>query len=706
MPHDNRSGPDMTKAFRRNATTVIQFLSVELRAFPGRWNIALRCLLSSAIVIIASQAMQVPFLPMSLFIVFFATQSNVVLTRLVAPVMFVGITLAIAVSILLAKFTYGVPAWRVVLVVMLMLGCLFMMRVSRLGPVFYMIALVIANVQGYFDLVPSAELVVRGILWVWIAAIYPLLVCVLINALLLPVEPLLQLKEEAHRQLMQVDGALATLMGEPAFDMPFGRDDLPRGVLTVQKLLRFAWARDRAFQTGRARHLQLALALSTLREQALRLPRQAGTPAAAHVPALRMACHRLDTCIQEETRFDLVGIEVPKSVADANHAPLDEMWHALRVLAVDGETPAKVEVGSQSGLLAPDATTNPVYMQFALKTVLAMMLCYVFYVGVDWPGIHTAMATCLIVAQPSLGGSNRKMQLRVIGALIGGGLAMLFTVFVVPDLDTIAGLLMITLPVLTFSAYLSAGSERISYGGMQIMFTFAVAMLGGFSANVDLTDIRDRLVGVGVGIGVSFIAHALLWPESEGKVLAMQIGALLKRVARLIDEDPEGEDSSIDPASVSQAWAELDTCDQTLSRVALEPNWQQSEGEHENVLMRLQALVAHSREVLIEAIALRSATESNADRLDSGRKRALDQAKATIADRLKRYADGLSDSGNALYTLPGFSGHSPPGLLIESPSISADSALQERLHRLAGRVQYLVTPASAEENIYRSGGLT
>ncbi|KVV40016.1 hypothetical protein WT27_14120 [Burkholderia territorii] len=689
----------MTNASGRNGATTIQFLSAELRAFPGRWNIALRCLLSSAVVLIASQAMQVPFLPMSLFIVFFATQSNVVLTRLVTAAMFVGITLAIAVSVLLAKFTYGFPAWRVVLVVVLMLGCLFMMRASRLGPMFYMIALVIANVQGYFDLVPSAEFVVRAILWAWIAAIYPLLVCVVVNALLLPIEPIQQLKEEAHHQLMQIDGALATLMGERTFDTPLGREDLPGGVIALQKLLRFAWARDKAFRIGQARHLQLALTLSTLREQALRLPRHADAAVVAYVCALRLACRRLDICIQEETRFDLEGIAVPENVANANHAPIDEMWHALRVLAAGGETSAKVEIGPASGLLAPDATTNPVYIRFALKTVLAMMLCYVFYVGVDWSGIHTAMATCLIVAQPSLGGSNRKMQLRAIGALIGGGLAMLLTVFVVPMLDTIAGLLLITLPVLTFSAYLSAGSERISYGGMQIMFTFAVAMLGGFSANADLTDIRDRLVGIGVGIGVSFVVHALLWPESEGKALAMQIGGLLKRVASVIDGDSGGDGASIDPASVSRAWAEFDACDQTLSRVVLEPSWQQSEGEHEKVLMRLRALVAYSRDVLVEASALRSAAESRADRLDSMRKRALAEARTMIADRLRRYAEGLIDSGNAFYTLPDCSGHSPPVPLIRPQGIYLDSELRSLLHRLAERVRYLVIPVGAEDHL-------
>ncbi|MBO9664201.1 FUSC family protein [Dokdonella sp.] len=671
-------------------------LAAELRAYPGRWNIALRCLLSCAIVIVASQALQVPFLAVSLFVVFFATQANLVLTRLVGLMMFLGITLAIAAAILLAKFTFGYPAWRIVMVAVLLFGCLFLMRASKLGPVFYIVATVITAVQGYFDLIGSPELVVRAILWAWIAAIYPLMVCMLINSLLLPAEPLRQLKAEVHRQLLQVDGELARAAGERSDAPALDPDDLPRGVLAVQKLLRFAWMRDKAFQSGQARHLVLAAALSSLREQALHL-QPAGTAAAtASIAALRAAVRRLDECIQAETPFDLHGFTIPDDAA--SHSPRAEMWHTLRALSERSAPAAAAAAEPKGGLLAADARSNPVYVQFALKTLLAMMICYVFYVGVDWTGIHTVMMTCLIVAQPSLGASSRKGRLRVIGALIGGALALSFTVFLIPQLDSLFGLLSISLPVLAASAYLSAGSERISYAGMQIMFTFSLATLGDFSASTDLTGIRDRLVGIGLGIAVSYLVHTLLWPESEGKPLAQQIGALLRSIAQLLGDRSDAEALAA-PVAASRAWAAFGACEETLARVAFEPNWQQNEGEHEETTLRLQSLIEQAREILIDAGALRRALDTHAGMLDAAQREALARAQADVAARLRRYADELAATGDMFHALP----PDVAGPLPVPPAATADDAYdlaRRPLYRLAARVQYLTTSSARTDESF------
>ncbi|MFW2275959.1 FUSC family protein [Burkholderia orbicola] len=689
----------MSDAIESNRAMVMRFIASELRAFPGRWNVALRCLMSSAIALIISQALQVPFLALSLFIVFFVTQANVVMTRLVAILMFLGVTLAIVVSIVLAQYTFGYPAWRIVLVVALLLGCLFMMRASKLGPVFYMIALVVVNVQGYFDQVSSGELVVRGILWIWVASIYPLTICLLINALFLPIEPLPQLKAEVGRQLMQVDGVLARAMGESSAEASFDRSDLPYGVLAVQKLLRFAWMRDKAFQTGHARHIELTAALSMLREQALCAEEQADMPTSQHLAALRKACSRLNNCIQEEKRFDLIGVDVPSESEMSYHGPYGEMWHTLSALAAESGVSDKAAVRPTEAQFEPDTFSNSVYMRFALKSVLAMMLCYVFYVSVDWPGIHTAMATCLIVAQPSLGASSRKMHLRVIGALIGGGLAIFVAVFVMPILDNVVGMLLIALPVLTFSAYLSAGSERVSYGGMQIMFTFALAVLGDFSASGDLTSVRDRLVGIAVGIGVSYLIHTFLWPESEGNLLARQIGGLLRRIAGLIGGHATGGISEARSAELSQAWAEFNICDEMLSRVVLEPSWQQNDGEHEDVLVRLQALLVSSREILIYAAAMCGVIERYNKQIAETQRQALERARNDIADCLRRYADGLIDSGDVFYVLQdrhelvlAFGGGA-------SLPASPHSLLYERLRHLSERIQHLATSAQTENTI-------
>src|SRR5699024_7507404 len=130
----------------------------------------------------------------------------------------------------------------------------FLMRATKLSPVFYLIALVITTSQSFFDMSPSAEVLVRALLWALVAAIYPLAVSVIINTLLIPGEPLRQLKDEAHRQMGELDGILAHAEGRGPPVAELRLEDIQRGALAGQKLLRFAWMRDKLFERNRARH--------------------------------------------------------------------------------------------------------------------------------------------------------------------------------------------------------------------------------------------------------------------------------------------------------------------------------------------------------------------------------------------------------------------------------------------------------------------
>jgi hypothetical protein len=87
---------------------------------------------------------------------------------------------------------------------------------------------------------------------------------------------------------------------------------------------------------------------------------------------------------------------------------------------VDTGAPRDAAQAARSALFEPDVFANPRYARFGLRTLLSVLICYVFYNGVNWPGIHTIMLTCLVVA---------------------------------------------------LGAWVSASSERISQAGIQIMFT-------------------------------------------------------------------------------------------------------------------------------------------------------------------------------------------------------------------------------------------
>lgn len=97
----------------------------------------------------------------------------------------------------------------------------------------------------------------------------------------------------------------------------------------------------------------------------------------------------------------------------ANSAILQEIAEVLARLARGETIPLPQGEVEKAPLLLPDAWSNPAYLHFALKTLLATLLCYVFYTAADWQGIHTIMLSCVIVAQPGLGATMQKTWLRI-----------------------------------------------------------------------------------------------------------------------------------------------------------------------------------------------------------------------------------------------------------------------------------------------------
>ena len=79
-------------------------------------------------------------------------------------------------------------------------------------------------------------------------------------------------------------------------------------------------------------------------------------------------------------------------------------------------------------------------------------------------------------------------------------LALLLIIFVQPWTDSLTGLLAMSLPVLALAAWIAAGSERIAYAGIQIGFTFALAFLSWFAPLTNLTELRDRVLGILLGV--------------------------------------------------------------------------------------------------------------------------------------------------------------------------------------------------------------
>ena len=624
------------------------FLKNELAPYPGRLNVMLRCMLTSAIVIVASMALEVPSLALSLLVVFYVTQSNVVITRLVALMFIAGSTLAIGLSILLLKFTFDYPLLRIVIASLLFFGSVYLIRVLKIGVVFFIVAIVIIYVQSFVDQTDQSDLLIRAVLWVWVAVNYPIALTLVVNTLLLPAEPALQLKAEMHRQLAAVEARLTHLIdGGPDF-APITLSEVQQGALALQKLLRFAMMRDSRYREHQTLQLACIATVSRLYRGASELPPSLPGASAAQLAMLRELranCRALDKSVGADQPYGYVATATPdeRQAADtiAAAGELQRALHAFANLGANGTATGKPP--AKEPMVVPDAWTNPAYMRFSLKTLLAVLVCYVFYNAVDWQGIHTIMLTCVIVALPSLGASTRHALLRLGGVVMGSALALFMVVFVIPRLDDIVGLLLMTLPVVVLGAWISAGSERIGYAGVQVVFTFSLALLEQFSPTTNLTEIRDRMVGILLGVGVSTFVQMAFWREGEADVLRQKLASMLRTVAALLRAPRVGEASTEQLQYAQQqlqAWAVLADCEATLSRVALEPSWQ--EGEQELLTLRAQTVLAQGREIMVSSNVLRNALAAR----EASFSRAVHDAARAAQERavasLARYADQLA----------------------------------------------------------------
>ena len=119
------------------------------------------------------------------------------------------------------------------------------------------------------------------------------------------------------------------------------------------------------------------------------------------------------------------------------------------------------------------------------------------------PGIHTAFITCTFIALESTGATLHKGVLRIGGCVIGGALALFTIVFLMPHMDTIASLVVVVACASAIAGWVAAGTELISYAGLQIAFAFFYSVFQGYAPDTDLDNVRNRVVGILFGLIVT-----------------------------------------------------------------------------------------------------------------------------------------------------------------------------------------------------------
>jgi multidrug resistance protein MdtO len=390
---------------------------------------------------------------------------------------------------------------------------------------------------------PNTDALVRGELWLWVAIVYPIALTVAINQVLLPADPWTALVQSLTLRLNAAITALERVLKEGTAggqDNPALLDLATRGCTVMLGLLKFAELKDAYIKRrhpflvetiASAGHLVSATASLELREpQAL--------------PPEDLDCAR--ALLADLTRLKTIVPEISPVLSARPSPPPQARLPQLRELQFAAESMRDSLIRGASdysstnppktkrSLFHADAFTNPAHVHFALKVTLGAMACYLIYSGLDWPGISTAFVTCCFVALGNTGATIYKSWLRFFGCL-GGGVAGYLAIFLlIPHMESITSLVLLTAAGSAFFGWVAAGSERIAYAGLQAAFAFYFCVFQGFEPETNLTIVRDRLAGIVLGIVVSALVFRFIWPEHAGTALRITLARLLRSAAELL----------------------------------------------------------------------------------------------------------------------------------------------------------------------------
>jgi multidrug resistance protein MdtO len=528
-------------------SVLVDFLRRELTPTPGRGAATLRLTLSCIAATIPIFTHRIPHAMIVMIVMYLVTVEDTAGTIMATILGWLGATLSLAAALLALEICMDLPWLRVCLFAMFLTGGLFLkstISIPGLGSAIGLpgsLALVLPDI-----LPPQAEPQIYFILWAWTCMTVGLSVNICVQLLLSKSDPLTLLKRGLDTRLQAVESVLGNLAeNESVEPLAASLDHLAiAGMSRPLALLKSAalinpWVRER--KDGIAAIITLVDRLVTAAVALTKLPAQY-----AGLLPYDMLVHVAEGCDLTRRAFDELRLPSPcKPLASADEQKtgpvslLLDMEQILRQIALafseNTEEPGQSRPTPEQkfSLFVPDAFENPAHFRFAIKGALAAMICYVLFVGFDYPGIYTSVITCFVVSLSTIGASNQKGILRFIAAGVGGAMGLFSLVYLFPHIDTLGGFWAVLGAGTAVAAWINFGSPRISYLGYQIGLTFYKSIFQSFGPSVSATVIRDRLIGVFLGLIVFGIVEHYLWPVSAAARMRERLADVLHSLGEL-----------------------------------------------------------------------------------------------------------------------------------------------------------------------------
>ena len=536
------------------AVAFVDFLRRELAPTPGRGSATFRLTLACVIATIPILTHRIPHALIVMIVMYLITQEDTAATLVGSILAVAGVTVGLGAALLAWMVALDIAWLRIACFVGFVVAGLWLKRVLVIGALGSALGLPAALVMVLPDVAPiPPESLVEFVLWIWWCVTLGLAVNVGVQLLLAPGDPLMLLLRELDARLHAVESTVRELAGATELAPP------PTG-MSLDALATAGMSRPVALLKtasltnvrARQRHETLATTITLVD----RLVTDAGAVrllvSSTSITPMRESLLRVaDGCANArravaERRWPEPAAAAPPSASTP--PPLADMERTLEQLSVvsriEPPKPTTKEPGPH--LLLPDATTNPEYVQFAVKGALAALICYVLFIGFDYPGIYTSVITCFVVSLSTIGSSNQKGLLRFGGAAVGGVMGLFALVYAFPNIEGLGGFWLVFATGTAVAAWINFGSPRISYGGYQTGLAFYKATLQDLGPAVSATVVRDRLIGVAFGLIVFGIVEHVVWPARAADRMHARLADVFRSLAafaRALSQPPGDVDA-------------------------------------------------------------------------------------------------------------------------------------------------------------------
>ncbi len=239
-----------------------------------------------------------------------------------------------------------------------------------------------------------------------------------------------------------------------------------------------------------------------------------------------------------QVRPTYIGQTSPAEIenfADFTDALAALTGHIERVLDEPPKPPAAMAANSAAP--RPTDALDPAVVRYSLKVGACVVIGYMVGIVDHRPELNTILTTVIITALPTYGAALRKMNLRIVGAIIGGAISLLTIIIVTPNFTTLPAYLIAVFVVFYISAYCSLGSGRVAYAGKQIGTTFALVFTG-LSPALDIYEPLWRIWAILLGTLVVAFVTFLLWPEYAGDSLLPRLCRVIRDTLSLVPGGP------------------------------------------------------------------------------------------------------------------------------------------------------------------------